>query len=68
MESLGSLQAPLRCSEWPCARCQFSVLPLSLGHNVELHTGIEGVLMFGDENVALITSRLTTDISSVYAP
>ena len=37
---------------------QFSVLPLSLGHNVEIHTGIEGVLMFGDENVC--TSHIQT--------
>ena len=47
---------------------QFSVLPLLPGHNVEIHNGIEGVLMFGDENFALLTSRPATDISSVYAP
>ena len=45
---------------------QFSVHPP--GHIVEIHTGIKGVLMFGGKNLARRTSRLATDILSVYSP
>ena len=37
---------------------QFSVHPVPPGHIVEIHTGIKGVLMFGDENLARPTSTL----------
>ena len=30
--------------------------------HVEIHTGIKGVLMFGDENLVRPTSKLATDI------